>query len=157
MSFSLTQINKNKTRSQYTKEDIRHLFGAIKGIEILTNNVEEALNYYIRYRLTMRKLSTFSVDTLTKMVVELLEKCCDSSFDALTRQDIVSNEKSILKQIKYAVLSGATKHIYYESSYNIVDTSRLRQTILPCNRKVNKTNTNKEAELIKKYFEDLRV
>lgn len=156
MSFSLEQIKKSKNRGNYSRINTRQCFAVLDDIPVITINIKKALIKYVEYRLKVKRTPDFSPYKLFELVQELLEKCCDKSYNILSINDIMINEKAILKQIKNAVLSGMTKHIYKEQNDNIVNTSTLRTTILPYNRKLNK-NTNKDADLIMKYFEDMRI
>lgn len=163
VSFSLKQINRDRIKDNKkvmcNKEDIRKCFGIIQEIHILTKDVNMALQLYVRYRLKTRGTVNLSPDTLLILIEELLENCCGKPYVELSRQDISNNENTILKQIKNAVLSGSTRHIYQQPGRYIVDTTRLRDSILSdnnCNT-VRRKNTYKEVEDIRKYFEDLRV
>lgn len=164
MAFSMTQIKRETSKqTHYSQQEIRRCFATIKGVKILTNNVIYALQQYTTYRLKQRRLAEFNYNQLLFMIQELLEKCCDKCFLTLTKQDVEINEKELLFQIKCAIYYGATKHIYFNHDTGVINTDKLRQNILPRNRKEVAPpqriplNTKVEADYVKAYFKELEI
>lgn len=147
MSFSLSQIQCKKHNKQ---DDIKACYGVIKGMNILTENVQFGLWKYADYRFSKRCRGRLTSKTLKTMIIDLLEKVCNKSIESISYEDITIYESELLYQIKRAIIYGATRSIYYDES----DLINLDQ-ILVANVDKPKNDIDKQ-ELIA-YFESLMV
>jgi len=109
MAFDLSQIKRKTVTRQ---DDIKSCHWAVKNMDILTENVKYALWKYAEFRFTKRNRGRLTGNSLTEMIKELLEYCCNKSYNSISLQDVSNNENKILFEIKKAIYYGATRCLY---------------------------------------------
>ena len=148
MAFSMSNIVVKKRNIDV---NIKSLFSEINNSPILTENVREALNIYLRYRLNHYGVVGLQKDGFRRLVTDLLEQCCGKCVTDISCSDISINEKNIIYQIKRAMELKAIKTIYCKepSLYDCVTSNKY---IKPRNDKIYI-----DVEAVREYFKEFEL
>lgn len=117
MSFSLGSlpiINTIKTEDGRNKKDtIARCYMIIKNLDIVTDNVRDALTRYLTDRLKSRSATNLDSNRLWDNIKELLEYCCCKKYENITIEDVKSNESLIIQHIEWCIKHHNTKRLIW--------------------------------------------
>lgn len=124
MSFSLSNIPRvkdiKKRNGETKKELVAKCYVLIKEQDKITKLIRLALKNYLAERLEHTSTTNLSYELLQDNIKELLEYCCDRSYNNITEKDVINSENKILQHIKWCTEYHNTKRLVFkEEDYNM--------------------------------------
>lgn len=124
MSFSLSNIPRvkeiKKKNGETKKELVAKCYVLIKEQDKVTKLIRLALKNYLAERLEHTSTTNLSYELLQDNIKELLEYCCNKSYDDITEKDVINSENKILQHIKWCTEYHNTKRlIFKEEDYGM--------------------------------------
>ena len=148
MAFSMANV---VVKKRNVDVNIKNIFSSIGNNPILTPNVKEALNIYLRYRLKHFGVVGLQKNGFDKLVNELLENCCNKHINDISFRDVNLNELNIIYQIKRAMELRAVKTIYCKEQ-SLVPGTTYAAYIKPRNDK-----THVDIEAVREYLKEFEL
>ena len=124
MSFSLSNIPRvkdiKKRNGETKKELVAKCYVLIKEQDKITKLIRLAFKNYLAERLEHTSTTNLSYELLQDNIKELLEYCCDRSYNNITEKDVINSENKILQHIKWCTEYHNTKRLVFkEEDYNM--------------------------------------
>lgn len=118
MAFSLSSLESVKQIKSETGEtkrkEIAKCFVVIREQENITETIREALRTYLEARLKTTSNTNLSSELLKKNIEELLVFCTHKRYKAITLEDVISNESTILQHISWCTEYKNTKRLIFD-------------------------------------------
>lgn len=124
MAFSLKDIPRvkqiNAKNGEEKRKIITRCYSLIKNQDKITETIRDALKEYLTERLERTSTVNLSYDKLQENIIELLEYCCNKSYEDILIEDVIKHEGEIIQQIQWCMEFRNTKRlIFNEEEYEV--------------------------------------